>query len=242
MKKLILALLMAGTITTVKAQEPKSILTYGNVSLADGEDSVRFKNINWVANIGVGYQFNEHWTLGLNIAWGQNATRDSSSYRVTENYYRLGPIARYSHYLNNSNIFYWFTQFEMMYEGGYSTNSLGVPAYDKHSGIYANVYPAIGMNMCRGLALNFSIGGLSYMSDKSQNATAEKPTNTFHFTFGNMVNFGISKNFSTGHKMHANHEPGDEIQNRHVEKSDNPMDDDDAPRHRRAKKSSDDDE
>ncbi len=238
MKKLILALLMAGTITTVNAQEPKSLLVYGDVSLLDGTDANLFKTINWDANFGIGYQFNQSWTLGATVCWGQNAGRDSASNRNTENYYRVGPFARYSHYLNNSNIFFWYGQFDLQYEGGYHTNSFGDPAYNKHTGIYAGFYPALGMNLCHGICLNFAIGGISYATDKSQNSGAANPTNTFNFTFGHMMNVGISKNFNVGHKMHVNHVPGDEV--RHLENASGSDDDDDAPRHRRAKNTGDD--
>ena len=172
MKKLILALLIAGTITTVNAQEPKSILLYGDLNLADGTDATLFKTINWDANFGIGYQFNQYWTLGANIAYGQNAQRDSAANKNTENYYKIGPFVRYSHYLNNSNIFFWFAQFEMSYEGGYHTNSAGDPSYNKHTGLYAGLYPALGMNLCKGLCLNFGIGGINYLTDKSQNTVA----------------------------------------------------------------------
>ena len=238
MKKLILALLMAGTITTVNAQEPKSILVYGDLNLHDATDSVLFKNINWAANIGVGYQFNQYWTLGATICWGQNATRDTASNRETENYYRIGPFVRYSHYLNNSNIFFWYGQFDLQYEGGYTTNSQGDPAYNKHTGIYAGFYPALGMNLCHGICMNFGIGGINWMSDKSQNTGVSNSTNTFNFTFGHMVNVGVSKNFNVSHKMHANHAPGDEAIHRMENTSGG--DDDDAPRHHRKDKSGDD--
>jgi len=242
MKKLILALLMAGTVVTANAQEPKSLLVYGDVNLNDGTDANLLKTINWDANFGIGYQFNTHWTVGGTICWGQNATRDSSSTRNTENYYRIGPFARYSHYLNNSNIFFWYTQLDLQYEGGYHTNSLGDPASNKHTGLYAGLYPALGMNLCRGICLNFAIGGISYLTDKSQNATASYSANTFNFTFGHMVNVGVSKNFNVGHKMHVHHEPGDEVNHRHMENSDTPADDDDAPRSRKRSRSSDNDE
>ena len=240
MKRLILALLMAGTITIVHAQEPKSILAYGDLSLADGADSTLFKKINWDANIGIGYQFNHHWTLGANICWGQNATRDSSSNRTTENFYRVGPFARFSSYLNNSSIFFWYTQFELLYEGGYTTDSKGDPAYNKNSGLFVNIYPAIGMNLCQGLCVNFGIGGVNYLTSKSENAEAAHSTNTFNFTFGHMVNVGVSKNFNVGHKMHTHHEPGDEVSHRQMQYSGGDADDDDAPRSRRKKDGGDD--
>ncbi len=241
MKKLILALLVAGTITTANAQEPKSLLLYGDVNFNNVTDATLFQTILWDANIGLGYQFNQHWTLGGNICWGQNATNDSAAYKSTENYYRIGPFARYSNYLNNSNIFFWYAQFDLAYEGGYHTNSNGDPAYNKHTGLYAGLYPALGLNVCNGLCLNFGIGGISYQTDKSQNTEAVYSTNTFNFTFGHMVNVGLSKNFNTGHKMHVHHEPGDEVMTRHLEHSTS-GDDDDSPRARRRAKGNDGDE
>ena len=234
MKKLILAILAAGTLTTVNAQEPRSVLLYGDLGLNDGTNSQLLKTINWDANIGAGYQFNQSWTVGASVCWGQNATRDSSSFKQTENYYRVGPFCRYSHYLDNSNIFYWYAQFDLQYEGGYGTNSNGDPAFNKHTGIYTGVYPAIGMNVCRGMCLNFAIGGLNYLTDKNQNTAATYSTNTFNFTFGHMVNVGLSKNFNVGHKMHMNHQPGDEVVHRNLEAMGS-GDDDDAPRSKRSR-------
>jgi hypothetical protein len=108
----------------------------------------------------------------------------------------------------------------------------------KHSGIYAGLFPALGINVGRGLALNFAIGGLNYATDKRQDLAFS--TNNFNFTLGNQVNFGISKNFNCGHKMHTHHEPGDEI---HRRKMDNMEDEDDAaPKPKRQQRNRDEDE
>jgi hypothetical protein len=124
-----------------------------------------------------------------------------------------------------------------LYQGGYHTNE-GNPATDKHTGIYVGLYPALGINVHHGLALNFSIGGLNYATDKQQDRVYS--TNTFNFTFGNQVNVGISKNFNCGHKMHSHHEPGDEVHHRKMDKSDD--DDDAAPKPKKKERSRDDDE
>ena len=238
MKKLILALLVAaGSIATANAQEPKSILLYGDVSLNSVRHDNLVKNTNWDASPGVGYQFNHNWTLGLSILWGQNATKDSSGVKNTDNYYRVGPFARYSHYIRKSETFFWFTQFDFDYAGGYHTNE-GNPATDKYNGVYVGLYPALGVNFGRGVCLNFSIGGINYTTAKIADATYS--TNTFNFTFGHSMNAGISKNFNCGHKMHSHHEPGDEV---HRRKADRMEDEDDAaPKPKRKMRNRDEDE
>ena len=238
MKKLILALLVvAGTVATANAQEPKSILVYGDVNLNSTRNADLSKQTTWDASPGVGYQFNHNWTLGLSLSWGQVANKDSTGNKNTDNLYKVGPFARYSHYIRKSETFFWYAQFDFDYAGGYHTNE-GNPATNKHNGIYTGIYPALGINFGRGFCGNFSIGGLNYATDKIQDATYS--TNTFNFTFGHMVNVGISKNFNCGHKMHSHHEPGDEVHRRRADKMED--EDDAAPKPKKKQRSRDDDE
>ncbi len=238
MKKLILAFLAVGTIATANAQEPKSLLLYGDLNVNTTRDSVLNKTIQWDATFGLGYQFNAHWTVGGNVSWGQNATKDGASgIKSTYNLYKVGPFARYSHYLCNSEIFFWYGQWDFLYQGGYHTSE-GNPADYKHTGIYTDLYPAIGINVCRSLCLNFNIGGLSYATDKY--TTDVNSSNGFNFTFGHQMNVGLSKNFNMGHKMHSSHEPGEEVQRRRMEKMDD--EDDAAPKPKRKERNRDEDE
>jgi len=246
MKRLILALLAAGTVITANAQEPRSILLYGDVSFhtnraGDNPAGSSFgpnKYTVWQATPGVGYQFNHNWTVGGNVSWGQNAVKDGATVTdTTVNNYRLGAFARYSQYIRRSEIFFWFAQYEFAYQGGYTTNN-GNEATNKHNGITTRLFPAIGINVGRGLALNFSIGGLDYTTDKMQDATYS--SNTFNFTFGNQFNFGLSKNFNCGHKMHAHHEPGDEVHRRKADKMED--EDDAAPKPKKKQRNRDEDE
>jgi len=236
MKKLILALLAAGTVATATAQEPHSLLVYGDATLGTVRNSDLSKNTNWDVNVGVGYQFNQNWTLGLKLMWGQDATKDNTGIKNTDNLYSVGPFARYSHYFGKSEIFFWYGQFDLDYQGGYHTND-GNPATDKHTGLYAGLFPAIGINVHRGLALNFNVGGINYATDKVQDAA--NSTNSFNFSFGHSVNIGISKNFNCGHKMHSHHEPGDEVHRRKAEKDD---EDDATPKSKKKERNRDDDE
>ena len=236
MKKLILALLAAATVATANAQEPHSILLYGDASLATNRDPTLYKTTNWDVNVGVGYQFNQNWTVGLKLMWGQNATKDSAGTKNTDNLYSVGPFARYSKYFGKSEIFFWYGQFDFDYQGGYHTNE-GNPATDKHTGVYAGFYPALGVNIHHGLALNFNVG-INYATDKVQSAT--NSNNSFNLTFGHSVNIGISKNFNCGHKMHAHHEPGDEVHRRKADKMED--EDDAAPKSKKKERNRDDDE
>lgn len=237
MKKLILALLAVATIATANAQEPRSILLYGEVGMHQVRHSSLLKTTDWHASPGVGYQFNHNWTVGVNIMWGQNATKDSTGSKMTDNMYGAGAFARYSEYIRRSEIFFWYAQYEFAYTGGYTTND-GNPATNKHNGIYTRLFPAIGINVGRGLALNFSVGGVDYGTDKVDGATYS--TNSMNLTFGNQMNFGLSKNFNCGHKMHAHHEPGDEVHRRKIDKMED--EDDAAPKPKRKQRSRDDDE
>ena len=251
MRKLILALLAMGTIATANAQEPKSILLYGDASVKTVRNNDLSKSTDWDVNAGVGYQFNHNWTVGLQIMWGQNATKEglnpqlnpvtgaaqSQGERNTFNNYSVGPFARYSHYIRKSEIFFYYSQLDFDYTGGYHTNE-GNSANAKHTGIYAGLYPALGINVGRGLALNFSIGGINYSTDKYTDGTYS--TNTFNFTFGHQMNVGLSKNFNCGHKMHSHHEPGDEVHRRKADKMED--EDDAAPKPKKRERSRDDDE
>jgi len=237
MKKLILALLAVGSVATANAQEPRSILVYGNVGLHQTRLATLQKNTNWNASPGVGYQFNHNWTIGGNISWGQDAVKDASGSKMTTNNYGAGAFARYSQYIRRSEIFFWFAQYDFSYVGAYTTND-GNPATNKSNGIETRLFPALGINVGRGMALNFSVGGLSYRTTKGDQATYS--VNQLDLTFGNQANFGLSKNFNCGHKMHAHHEPGDEVHRRKIDKMED--EDDAAPKPKRKQRSRDEDE
>ena len=237
MKKLILAILAAGTLTTANAQEPKSILLYGDASVSTTRNSDLSKSTNWDVTPGVGYQFNHNWTLGLNLRWGQDAFKDSAANKSTLNKYQAGAFARYSRYIRKSETFFWFAQFGFAYQGQYRTNN-GNPATNKANGVYTELYPSIGINVGHGVCLNFNIGGLNYSSMKEQDAT--NSVNEFNFNVGKQINVGLSKNFNCGHKMHSHHEPGDEVHRRKADKMED--EDDAAPKPKRKQRNRDEDE
>jgi len=243
MKRLILALLAAGTVITANAQEPRSILLYGDLGLhtttqpTPGSPLTTQKTTGWNVTPGVGYQFNHNWTVGGNIGWRQDAVKSATGVKTNVNNYTGGAFARYSQYIRRSEIFFWFAQYNFSYQGGYTTVA-GNPAVDKHNGISTSLIPALGINVGRGLALNFGIGGIVYSTDKMDGATYS--TNKFDIAFGQEFTMGLSKNFNCGHKMHAHHEPGDEIHRRKADKMED--EDDAAPKPKRKQRNRDEDE
>ncbi len=206
MKKLILALLATGAIVSANAQSG-SILLYGNAGVTSITDASKNNNFNWNVNPGIGYQFNNNWTVGLNFGFGETSRKDSgSTIRTTVNNYNVGPFVRYSHSIAGSNIFSFYAQLDLGYMGTYTTSG-SLPSYNKATGFGAGLTPAISANVCHGFALNFGFGGIGFNSMKADGAS--NSTSTFNFTLGQQVNIGVSKNFG-GHKMHGHHEPGDD--------------------------------
>ena len=226
MKKIFLALLAVSSIATANAQKG-SILLYGNLSFNTSTDVVKTKTTNWAAMPGIGYQFDNNWTAGLNLGFGEQGTQaNGSSDKQTINTYNFGVFARYSH--NMGNIFYCYGQVDVSYTGGYTTFG-SAPSFNKHTGLMADFVPALGMHLGKGWGMNFSVGGISYVTDKSADAGATA-SNNLSITFGQQMNIGISKNF--GGKGAAAH---------HMKKKDKD-DDDDAPKSKKPAAKKDDDD
>jgi len=240
-----LALLAVGTIASANAQEG-SILLYGNAGIQSITDASKNNTFNWNVTPGIGYQLNQNWTVGLNLGYGQNTQKlNDSSNRNSVNSYKVGVFGRYAHAIGDSKIFTWYGQLDLGYAGQYTTDG-SAAATDKASGIAADLFPALGVNVGCNWALNFSVGGISYNTLKANDAPAGIPNNTqstFNFTLGQQVNIGLSKNFG-GHKMHGHHEPGDEM--RHMDTSDDSDSGDTGKKHhhksKKDKEDKDDDE
>lgn len=241
MKKLILALLAVAAVGTANAQK-NTFLVYGNAGVdwkkTDmGATTGTQDNTNWNITPGVGYQFNNHLTVGLqggymNMKSVNNAISAAPAGVKTTNVSREWEVGAFFRYTQNlTGIFVMWTQLDLGYISGKTTTDVittaasGVAtaaptASDMYNGFRANLTPAIGMNVHKGWALNFSIGGLGYRT-----ATWDKaPTteNGFMLTLGKQVNVGVSRNIGCTPKKRAHHEPGME--------------------HRKMKKSSDDDD
>jgi hypothetical protein len=201
MKKLFLSLLAAASVLTASAQ-PQSILLYGNLNVSSVTDQDQTKSSSWNITPGVGYQFDNHWTGGINLSFGGvKVTPQGQPAAVDETMFSGGLFGRYTHTMGS--MFYCFGQLD----ASFMSNKDNTPGGYTTSGPVINLWPAVGMNVGKGYAINFAIGGLGYSSMKSS-APGAVASNVFTFNFGQAVMIGMSKNFAC--KMHNNHKSGDD--------------------------------
>lgn len=250
MKKLILALLAVSTLGTANAQK-NSILVYGTAGLStektDNGGGNENKNFDWNVNPGVGYQFTDNITLGVQggimsmfdetrsanpagTQWMRNA--------IEQREWQAGAFFRYTKYFGN--IFSMYAQVDLSYVSGQSvtedetrtvdnaanqiTNQV-IYNYDYYNGFQAMVTPMVAVNVYKGLALNFGIGGLGYRTISYDTPKSPSPLNAtldqsqFMFSFGNQFSFGITKNFACKCKT-GNVKPGDDLRPMRMEAED----------------------
>lgn len=207
MKKLILTLLAASSIMFANAQSG-SWLLYGNIDfnlyhLKEG--SPETQQLGSIMP-GLGYQFNENWTVGLAGGYALLSTKDAGTdKRLNASEFRIGAFARYTK--NISPLFSFYTQLDAGYLGGNTTFDKEDLPGEKFNGFYAMLTPAVMVHVHNGFALNFGFGGLGYTSRKYDGA--DNANTNFGLTFGKQISIGVSKNFG-GHKMHGHREPMDE--------------------------------
>jgi hypothetical protein len=104
----------------------------------------------------------------------------------------------------------------------------------RFNGFAASFAPAIQVHVHNGWALNFNIGGLDYKTTTTERAN--NSDNSFGVSFGQQMNWGVSKNFG-GHNRRIHREPGT---NRHMK---NWRDDEgDGPRKAKKVKNNDEDD
>ena len=185
MKKLVLsALLLAGFAFAGHAQKG-SVLLYGNVGISTTKEADDDKYTTFQLNPGVGYQFTDNWTAGVNLNYGYNKANPSGpGASTTSKNYGAGLFARYTKPLGG--IFSLFGQANAGYVGtdfgGNKTNGFGI-----------EVFPAVALNVHNGFALNFSFGSIGFESTKAKGVDGSN--NDLWLNFGQQVNFGVSKNF-----------------------------------------------
>jgi hypothetical protein len=238
MKKLFLALLAMASLTAANAQKG-SILTYGDLTFATSKDQVgpsstfATRTTTFGINPGVGYQLSHHSTLGVQGGYNIDRTLNTIAIPTTtgtanidfENRtttWGVGAFYRYTQPVGN--VFFLYGQVNAGYiSTTYANDSIGgtsiVTLDTKYSGFAATFFPAVGVNVCKGMALNFSTGGIAFSTMKGDLADAINPRNTsFGFTFGRQFNIGVSRNIGCGHKKHGHMEPGMELRKHKKEK------------------------
>lgn len=174
MKKLLVAVVVM--ITTFASAQKNSILLGGNVGFSS-EKIGDSKLENFEFSPKVGYQFDDQWTAGVE---GSIMNVKTYGFDTTERY-KIGSFVRYTVPLSDL-----FSVFGDLSAGYQSTN------LNDAKGMYANLTPALFINMKRGFGLNFSIGGLNYDNLDGKNDPRQE---RFGFDFGKTLKIGISKNF-----------------------------------------------
>ncbi|HEY9176580.1 MAG TPA: outer membrane beta-barrel protein [Flavipsychrobacter sp.] len=246
MKKLILALLAVSTVGVASAQK-NSVLVYGTMGLSydktDNGGGTENRSLDWNVSPGVGYQFTNNITLGLQggiwsmfdenrmspaaNTWNRNAMETRE--------WQAGVFFRYTKPVSN-----WislFAQVDLSYVSGQDvseaeTRAVDVAAnkivetliygYDYYNGFQATVTPMVQIFVYDGMALNFGFGGLGYRTTSYD--TPKSPTalngaidqSSFMVTWGNQFNFGVSKNFKCKTRT-GNVKPGDDLRPMKIE-------------------------
>jgi hypothetical protein len=192
MKKIIIISIFILSIGESMAQK-NSLLVYGNIGFENKKEG--FSNIksNFTFAPGIGYQFHRNWTTGLRFQ--SASSKEVRTYPGGENVFQftefgLGPFLRYTKTF--TNMFSIYGQIE----GGFGAakDKTNGTITNEYRGFQSNLFPAIAINLHKGLALNFDIGGISYNWSKYKDGYALQ--RTVAFNFGKTVNIGISKNFN----------------------------------------------
>jgi hypothetical protein len=209
MKKAALILLVCIGLAKMVDAQKGSYLVYGNLGFTSATDYYGEKSNTYTINPGIGYQLSDNWTVGINVAAGgtrqelaQGATNVPSGNYYTTSSFNIGPFIRRAYQI--SNIFSIYGQLELNYLSGTidpnnsATNGVVGGSYD---GFGTDFFPAIGINIKNGWALNLAFGGISYQTKSykgdyyTNNLQVTNSASQFAVTFGQGATFGISKNF-----------------------------------------------
>lgn len=180
MKKIILTALLVTAGFVAHAQK-NTLLVYGDLGINSAKSATDVKTTSFKLTPGVGYQFNDNWTAGVNLRT-ENWKQGNPS--VKSNAFGAGPFVRYAYPL--SDVFAVYGQFNANVVSG---KIAGV----KSNGFQGELFPAIGVNMKNGFALNFNFGSLALNTSKVKGASSG--SSHFGLQFGSGAGVGISKNF-----------------------------------------------
>jgi hypothetical protein len=182
-------ILVAGLTLGAKAQR-NSVLVYGNAGISTANDVSTMRMYSF--RPGIGYQFTDHLTAGVNIGvWGEkNEIGSSGKYTTTHNF-EAGPFLRYTHSL--TDLFSLYGQCDVNYQHS-TTKDESTNTTVTQNGFVSRIWPAIGVNIKNGFGLNFKFGEISYTYGKVKGGGSSNAfLADFNWTTG--FQFGISKNF-----------------------------------------------
>ncbi len=202
MKKIILSALLIGGATAAVQAQANSILVFGDLGIHTNKNSADDKSFNFNIRPGVGYQFNDNWTVGVTGSFGTSRTKPKGARDWNyNNSYSAGAFLR--HTMPVGKIFAFYSQLEAGYIGSSAgTTGTGVNP-PSVNGFQASLTPAVAIMVHDGFALNFGIGGIDFTTTKVSGASGSN--NSFNFTWGSQFHIGVSKNFSCGRKHRKGH-------------------------------------
>lgn len=198
MKKAIYLLALALGATGFSAQAQKNtFLVYGNLGYNYQLDDSDNESKSFNLNLGVGYQLDHHWTIGVEGGYGTYRDRlaNTTPWRLMD-MYNFGPFVRYTKPVNK--IFAYWVQAGVQGVGGYVGTSANRTRAARINGTGAYIKPGVSVFFCGPWALNFDLGGIAYSSLKERGAPNR--TNNFGFDFGRQVNLGVSVNIGSPSK------------------------------------------
>lgn len=246
MKKIILALLAVSSLGVANAQK-NSVLVYGNAGIStyktDNGGGSENKGFNWNVNPGVGYQFHNNLTVGVQGGFGSMFSENRNSpakdtwnrNAMEKREWSAGAFFRYTK--SFGSIFAAFAQLDLSYLSGqdiYENETRVVDnmqnkivetrifGYDYYNGFQASITPAVAIFVHKGVALNLGIGGISYRTISYDVPKAPTATNgvidasSFDVTFGKQFNIGVSRNIACKCKK-GSMKPGDELRPMKIE-------------------------
>jgi opacity protein-like surface antigen len=242
MKKLILSLLVASSAASAFAQTDLTggILLYGTggYSSSRGSDRTEVGGVglttdrprvrNFIVAPGIGFNVNNHISVGLNLGYvGGKTNFDASGLDVGDveelktREFSIGPFVRYTQMLGEH--FFVFGQLNASYLNGRSENDLfqvSRSEEDRWNGFSASYFPAVGIMFSKDAALSFNIGGVGYTYRKYDldNGGIPNVENTakesdFAISIGQQFNLGIQKYIGCGrgnHRMKGHREMMDD--------------------------------
>ncbi|MET3037805.1 outer membrane beta-barrel protein [Chryseobacterium sp. NRRL B-14859] len=174
--------------------QKNTLLLGGNIGYTSDNTSVSGKKSeveSFSFTPTVGYQFSDHWTVGINSTITSGKKPDDLG-TLKENSFAIGPFVRYAVPL--SQTFAVYGDLGAGYQNMKDTYTIAATSSErKMNGFYANFTPALFINFKNGFGLNFNIGGIRYGYLKDSDA--DLTNNRFNFSFGKEVGVGISKNF-----------------------------------------------
>lgn len=209
----LLTALLLGTASANAQVYQRGTLLYGdltfnrqaNEDISNGTTTSKASVIRWNVGPGIGHQFGRS-TIGVNFSWGQTAFmyQEPSLDPLTENRYTAGVFYRYTRSIMKTPMF-WYGQATGKYLGGYTT-STNKPAFDQYTGLSIDLVPALGVYVKKGIALNFSIGGVDFTRVVSEvtpsgivppNTELKRTDEHVNVTLGKTFNVGVSVNFGS---------------------------------------------